>query len=45
MPCWGSGHLEPGMHVMTKPFELSELVRRTGAIIADEPLAEASPAA
>jgi PAS domain S-box-containing protein len=31
----GHGHLEPGFHVLTKPFELAELVRRTGAIIAD----------
>jgi nitrogen-specific signal transduction histidine kinase/ActR/RegA family two-component response regulator len=31
----GHGHLEPGFHVLTKPFELTELVRRTGAIIAD----------
>jgi PAS domain S-box-containing protein len=33
----GHGHLEPGFHVMTKPFELAELVRRAGAIIANEP--------
>ena len=33
----GHGHLEPGFHVMTKPFELAELVRRAGAIISDEP--------
>ncbi len=32
----GHGHLEPGFHVLTKPFELAELVRRTGAIIADD---------
>ena len=30
------GHLEPGFHVMTKPFELAELVRRAGTIIADD---------
>jgi PAS domain S-box-containing protein len=38
----GHGHLEPGFHVMTKPFELAELVRRAGAIIANEPRPGAS---
>ena len=41
----GNGQLEPGMQVLTKPFEMAELVRRAGAIIAEESRADASPAA
>ncbi len=41
----GRGQMEPGFHVMIKPFELAELVRRAGAIIAEESRADASPAA
>jgi PAS domain S-box-containing protein len=32
----GHGHLDAGFHVLTKPFELTELVRRAGAIISGE---------
>jgi CheY-like chemotaxis protein len=30
----GNGHLEPGMHVLTKPFAMDELASRVSAIIA-----------
>jgi nitrogen-specific signal transduction histidine kinase/ActR/RegA family two-component response regulator len=36
----GQGRLEPGFHVLTKPFELAELVRRAGTILSDKPEAE-----
>ncbi|MNY78502.1 hypothetical protein D3C86_2187710 [compost metagenome] len=29
----GNGHLEPGMEVLAKPFEISELARKVRAII------------
>ncbi len=41
----GRGHMEPGFHVMIKPFELAELVRRAGAIVAEEPRVAANPVA
>ena len=31
----GNGHLEPGMHVLTKPFSMEVLVSRIKAIITD----------
>ncbi len=37
----GQGRLEPGFHVLTKPFELAELVRRAGSILADPTEAQA----
>jgi two-component SAPR family response regulator len=30
------GDLDPGMHILTKPFELKALARRIDAILADE---------
>jgi PAS domain S-box-containing protein len=30
----GNGHLPPGMHILTKPFTLAELVRRIEALLA-----------
>jgi PAS domain S-box-containing protein len=32
----GNGHLEPGMHVLTKPFAMEKLASRVKAIIAPE---------
>jgi CheY-like chemotaxis protein len=33
----GHGHLEPWMHVLTKPFEMAALAREVRAIIANKP--------
>jgi DNA-binding response OmpR family regulator len=30
------GHLDPGMHILTKPFELKVLARRIDAILSEE---------
>jgi PAS domain S-box-containing protein len=32
----GHGHLEPGFHILTKPFAMETLARRIGAIIASD---------
>ena len=33
----GNGHLEPGMHVLTKPFAMEKLAARIKAVMADKP--------
>jgi hypothetical protein len=35
MPRSGTGHLEPGMQVLTQPFAMETLARRIKGIIAE----------